>query len=57
VNTWRQTIVAAMIMGLIAAALVWYLERFNSDRLAAEIRDYLANHDRFNAEYPEKPDA
>ena len=56
-NTWRQTIVAAMIMGLIAAALVWYLERFNSDRLAAEIRDYLANHDRFNAEYPEKPDA
>lgn len=52
-NTWKQTIAAAIIMGLLAAALVWYLERFNSERLSAEIKTYLANHDRFNAEYPE----
>jgi len=38
VNTWRQTIVAAVIMGLIAAALVWYLERFQTELIVEKFR-------------------
>jgi type II secretory pathway pseudopilin PulG len=59
VNTWKSTLIAAIVMGLLAAALVWWLERFSTDRLVSEMQRYLRNHDQFRAEYPEQgePDA
>lgn len=52
-NTWKQTLVAAVVMALVAACLVWYLERFNTDKLVAEMQRYLRKQDDFRAEYPD----
>ena len=52
-TTWKQTIAAALVMALVAAALVWYLERFSTDRLVGEMHRYLRNQDKFRAEYPD----
>ena len=46
-STWKQTIAAAVVMGLVAAAVVWYLERFQVGRLHDEVNDYLRRYDRF----------
>ena len=45
--------VAALVMALVAAALVWYLERFSTDRLVGEMQKYLRKQDQFRAEYPD----
>ena len=55
--TWKSTLVAAVVMGLVAAAVVWYLERFESARLMTEIHGYLDKIDHFRAEYPDPPAA
>ncbi len=46
-NSWKQTVAAAIVMGLVAAAVVWYLERFQSIKLHEEVNDYLRRYDRF----------
>ena len=51
--TWRQTFTAAVVLALVAAATVWYLERFNSERMMAQLQAYLRKTDQFRAEYPE----
>lgn len=30
--SWKQTIASAILLGLVAAAVVWWLERFEEDR-------------------------
>ena len=55
--TWRQTLIAACVMALVAAALVWYLERFNTEKLVAEMQRYLRKQDDFNSQYPEADSA
>lgn len=47
--SWRQAVVFACVMGLIAAAAVWALERDQIGRLHGEVLDYLEKHDRFKA--------
>lgn len=37
----------AALMGLVAAGLVWALERDQLSRLHVEIVDYLEKHDKF----------
>lgn len=45
--TTRQTIVVGLILGVTCALVVWYLERFETNRLHADIREYLENVDSF----------
>lgn len=39
----------AVVFGVVAAGVVWYLERFETDRMLGEIQRYLAKVDRFRA--------
>ncbi len=53
--SWRQTIIAALVLALVAAAVVWYLERFNGDRLMEQLQAYLRKTDAFREQFPEPP--
>lgn len=44
---WRQVAVTAVVLGIVAGFVVWYLERFESERLFGEMRDYMAKRDLF----------
>ena len=46
-GTWKQTLVFAAIMGLVAAGVVWMLERDQINRLHLEVTEYLNKHDAF----------
>lgn len=52
-DTWRQDLgrilVAGAALGLVAGAVVWFLERFESDRLHVQVREYLEKYDAFKA--------
>ena len=54
--TWKQTLIAAVVLALVAAAVVWWLERYNGERMIAEMQRYLRKQDDFNAQYPEVDD-
>lgn len=45
--SWRQAFAFALIMGLVAAGAVWFLERFEVAKLHSEIGEHLAKYDRF----------
>jgi hypothetical protein len=45
----RQVILTGLVLGLTAAVVVWWLERFELNRLHGEVRHYLANVDAFRA--------
>ena len=38
---WKQTIVGAIVLGLVCAYVVWMLERFNRERLIADFHAQL----------------
>ncbi len=40
--------VTGIFLGLTAAFVVWWLERFQSERLIGEVETYLASHDAFS---------
>lgn len=46
--TLKQAIAFGVIFGLTAAIIVWYLERFELNRLHAEVRDYLGKREAFD---------
>ena len=50
---WRQTLVAAAVMGLIAAAIVWWLQTDSRERLARQFQEYLEKYDDFRRSFPE----
>ena len=52
-TTWKSTLIAAVVMGLIAACMVWWLERFSTDRLVEEMQRYLRKQDEFHDKFPE----
>jgi predicted MFS family arabinose efflux permease len=54
---WRQVVVLACVMGLVAAAVVWWLERFEVARLHESFRSYLDKVDAFRAWEAEHGDA
>lgn len=43
----KQAVVFGVVFGLVAAMVVWYLERFELNRLHGEVREYLGNRDKF----------
>lgn len=43
----KGLVVAALVLGVTAAALVWWLERFQVDKLHSEVHDYLEKYDEF----------
>lgn len=43
----RQIIIAGVALGFTAALVVWWLERFEVDRLHGEVQGYLKNYDEF----------
>lgn len=43
----RQVLLAGLVLGLTAALVVWWLERFEVGRLHGEVRGYLKNYDEF----------
>lgn len=44
---WKQTAAAAILLGLTAALVVWWLERFEAERLHNDVRHYLEKYDEF----------
>lgn len=51
-DTWRQDlariIMVGAVLGITAGAVVWFLERFESERLHDEVARYLRDYDAFN---------
>lgn len=43
----KQALVIGATLGVVAALTVWWLERFELNRLHADVRHYLENHDAF----------
>lgn len=43
----RNVLVTGLVLGLTAALVVWWLERFEVDRLHTEVHGYLKNYDEF----------
>jgi hypothetical protein len=49
----RQVILAAIVLGLVCAGVVWYLERFELERIDRMVSEFRAELDRlptFNRE-------
>ncbi len=42
-----KVILTGFILGITAAAVVWFLERFESNKLHTEVRGYLERYDEF----------
>lgn len=45
--SWPKAVAVAIMLGLVAGAVVWYLERFEVARLHTEISGYLSRYDEF----------
>jgi len=46
--TLRNAIIIGVVFGLVAACVVWYLERFELNRLHGEMKEYLERHRAFD---------
>lgn len=49
VVTFRHAIVTGIMLGIVAGLVVWYLERFQTDRMFSDMRDYMEKRDDFRA--------
>lgn len=60
-DTWRQDLGRILLtgaaLGLVAGAVVWFLERFETERLHSEVRSYMENYDAFRAFLAQRGDA
>lgn len=43
----RNAIVSGLVLGVVAACVVWWLERFESRRMIGEVETYLRRHADF----------
>lgn len=43
----KQAVIFGTVFGLVAALVVWYLERFEVNKLHQEIRTYLGHQEGF----------
>ena len=50
-----KILLAGLILGVTAAAMVWFLERFEGQRLHSEVREYLERYDEFRAWLAARP--
>ena len=53
--SWKQVVATAVLLGVVAAGVVWYLERFEVARMHEEMRGYLERHDAFQSFLKERP--
>ena len=44
----RPALVAGVVLGVVAAVVVWYLERFETRRVISEAEDLLRRHAAFD---------
>ena len=44
---YRQTILCAVILGVVAAGVVWYLERFEVEKMHNQVSEYLRHQADF----------
>lgn len=45
---YRPALAAGVILGVVAALVVWYLERFETQRVWREAEEFLKNHALFD---------
>ncbi len=45
----KTALITGATLGVVAALVVWFLERFELNRLHGDVRHYLENHDAFRA--------
>ena len=50
-----KVLLTGLILGVVAAGVVWFLERFEGRRLHAEVREYLDKYDEFRAWMATRP--
>jgi hypothetical protein len=48
VTQYRQALIVGIALGVTAALVVWFLERFERGQLHEEVRDYLKQWDAFD---------
>lgn len=53
----KQLVLASLVMAVVAASLVWWLQTDSRERLAKQFQQYLERVDQFRAEFPEPPPA
>lgn len=46
-DTVGRTIITGVVLGVVCALVVWWLERFEIDKLHGEVRSYLEKVDEF----------
>lgn len=46
--TIKQALIIAVVFGIVAAAVVWWLERFEINKFHGEVQDYLRNQGAFH---------
>jgi len=51
----EKIVLTGLILGVVAASVVWFLERFQSERLHAEVRTYLERYDEFREWVKQRP--
>lgn len=44
---FKKALIIAIVFGVVAACVVWWLERFELNRLHGEVLGYLKNQDDF----------
>jgi hypothetical protein len=49
VTQYKQAVIIGITLGVTAAVIVWFLERFERGQLHTEVRDYLKQWDAFDA--------
>lgn len=52
--TIKQAVVIAIIFGVTAALVVWYLERFEINKFHGEVQHYMKNQELFKEFLREK---
>lgn len=45
--TIKHALVIAVTFGIVAALVVWWLERFEINKFHGEVRSYIQNYDKF----------
>jgi len=45
--TLRQAIIIAVVFGIVAAAVVWWLERFEINKFYGEVQHYMKHQTAF----------
>lgn len=47
VTPWTRVVAVGLVLGLVAGCVVWWLERFEVEKMHSQFREYLDRYDRF----------